>query len=218
VHVEDPIRARHDLDRADLILFPLLEQPRRQTGGVRSRTSGNAVLDADVVAFRHCRILSDEGDNVRRVAPDDRELTLRLSRVVPAPVPRVFSAFTEPEELAKWWGPKGFTSPEIDLDLRVGGSYRIAMQPPAGDVFHLSGEFVAVDPPNRLTYTFRWEEPTPDDRETVATVALREVDGSTEVTVEQGVFATEERLALHTQGWTEGLERLYELVSSWRTV
>jgi uncharacterized protein YndB with AHSA1/START domain len=137
---------------------------------------------------------------------------------VPAPAPRVFTAFAEPETLAAWWGPTGFTAPAIEIDLRVGGSYRIAMQPPEGDVFHLSGEFVAVDPPSRLAYTFRWEEPTPDDRETVATVSLREVDGSTEVTVEQGVFATEERLALHTQGWTEGLERLYELVSSWRTV
>jgi uncharacterized protein YndB with AHSA1/START domain len=144
------------------------------------------------------------------------ELTLRLERVVPASPSRVFTAFAEPHELAKWWGPKGFTSREIDLDLLVGGRYRIAMQPPEGELFHLTGELVEVDPPHRLSYTFRWEEPTPDDRETVVTLALREMNGSTEVTVEQGVFATEERLALHTQGWTEGLERLYELVSSWR--
>jgi uncharacterized protein YndB with AHSA1/START domain len=124
----------------------------------------------------------------------------------------------EPEELAKWWGPAGFTSPAIDMDSRVGGSYRIAMQPPEGDVFHLSGEFVAVEPPSRLAYTFRWEEPTPDDRETLVELSLRDLDGSTQLTVEQGVFATEERLGLHTQGWTEGLERLYELVSSSRTV
>ncbi len=92
------------------------------------------------------------------------------------------------------------------------------MQPPEGDVFHLSGEFLEVDPPDRLSYTFRWEEPTPDDRETVVTLTLREVDGSTNVVLDQGVFATEERLALHTQGWTDSLERLYELVASRRTV
>ena len=137
---------------------------------------------------------------------------------MPAPRERVFNALVTPDELAKWWGPKGFTSPSIELDPRAGGSYRIAMQPPEGDVFHLSGEFVAVDPPSLLSYTFRWEEPTPDDRETVVTLTLEEAGGSTNVILDQGVFATEERLALHTQGWTDSLERLYELVASWRTV
>jgi uncharacterized protein YndB with AHSA1/START domain len=85
-------------------------------------------------------------------------------------------------------------------------------------VFHLSGEFVAVEPPGLLSYTFRWEEPTPDDRETIATLTLGDVDGSTNVILDQGVFATEERLALHRQGWTDSLERLYELVASRRTV
>ena len=147
------------------------------------------------------------------------ELTLHLERLVPAPPERVFTVLVTPDELAKWWGPKGFTSPSIDLDPRAGGSYRIAMQPPEGDVFHLSGEFLAVGPPGLLTYTFRWEEPTPDDRETVVTLTLHETeDGSTNVVLDHGVFATEERLALHTQGWKDSLERLYELVASARTV
>ena len=137
---------------------------------------------------------------------------------MPAPHERVFNALVTPAELAKWWGPKGFTSPSIELDPRAGGSYRIVMQPPEGEVFHLSGEFVAVDPPSLLSYTFRWEEPTPDDRETVVTLTLEEAGGSTNVILDQGVFATQERVALHTQGWTDSLERLYELVASWRTV
>ena len=57
MHVEDPVRARHDLDGAERPL-PLLEDPRRQTGGVRKRSSGDAVLDADVVAPGHATILS----------------------------------------------------------------------------------------------------------------------------------------------------------------
>jgi hypothetical protein len=57
VHVEDPVRPGHDLDDADL-LFPLLEQPRRQTGGVRERPSGDAVLDANMVAVGHERIVA----------------------------------------------------------------------------------------------------------------------------------------------------------------
>jgi uncharacterized protein YndB with AHSA1/START domain len=210
VHVEDPVGPGHDLDGGDLTLFPFLEQSRRQTDGVGPRPSGDAVLDADVVALGHAQYSL-------RWLPSP-ELTLHLERVVPAPRPRLFGVFVEAAELASWWGPRGFTSPAIDLDLRVGGSYRITMQPPEGDAFHLAGEYVVIDPPSRLSYTFRWVEPTPDDVETVVTISLREVDGTTEVNVEQGVFATEERLALHTQGWNDSLERLDQLVSSWRTV
>jgi uncharacterized protein YndB with AHSA1/START domain len=102
-------------------------------------------------------------------------LALHLKRVLHAPRSRVFRALTEPNELAKWWGPHGFTSPSIEFDLRVGGSYRIAMQPPEGDLFYLQGEFREVDPPSRLAYTFRWEDPTPDDQETVVTLSLRDL-------------------------------------------
>jgi uncharacterized protein YndB with AHSA1/START domain len=79
---------------------------------------------------------------------------------------------TEPLELAKWWGPHGFTIPETQLDLRTGGGYRFTMKPPEGDPFHLAGEFLQIDQPSRLVYTFRWVEPTPDDRETVVTLSL----------------------------------------------
>jgi hypothetical protein len=57
VHVEDPVRAGDDLDGADRV-FPLLEDSRRQTGGVRQRASRDAVLDADMSAIRHDAILA----------------------------------------------------------------------------------------------------------------------------------------------------------------
>jgi uncharacterized protein YndB with AHSA1/START domain len=140
------------------------------------------------------------------------ELALRMKRIVRAPASAVFRACTEPEELAKWWGPRGFTTPSIEVDLRVGGRYRIAMQPPEGDLFHLTGAFREVDPPSRLAYTFVWEPPDPDDRETVVTLSFRQVDRSTEVNFAQGAFATEARRALHEQGWAESFERLQELL------
>jgi uncharacterized protein YndB with AHSA1/START domain len=143
-------------------------------------------------------------------ASDD--LRLHLERSLPAPRPLVFRAHAEPDLLAEWWGPAGFSAPSIELDLRVGGRYRIAMQPPDGALFHLSGEFVQVDPPARLAYTFRWEEPDPDDRETVVTFSLDDCGPSTEVIVDQGPFATEARLALHVEGWTESLDRLQGFV------
>jgi uncharacterized protein YndB with AHSA1/START domain len=151
---------------------------------------------------------------VRGMAAASDDLTLHLERVLPAPWALVFRAHTDPDLLAKWWGPSGFSSPSIELDLRVGGRYRIAMQPPDGVLFYLTGEFLDVDAPSRLAYTFRWEDPDPDDRETTVTFSLADVGESTRVTVDQGAFATEGRRALHVQGWSESLDRLQELMST----
>ncbi len=139
-------------------------------------------------------------------------LVLELTCVLEAPRERVFGLLTEPSELAKWWGPRGFTTPQIELDLSVGGSYRFTMQPPDGDLFHLSGEFREVHPPSRLAYTFNWEEPGPDDRETVVVLSLHTVGDATQVSLSQGEFATEERLALHRDGWSDSFDKLRDLL------
>jgi uncharacterized protein YndB with AHSA1/START domain len=152
------------------------------------------------------------------MTPQRGGLTLHLEGVLPAPPSLVYRALTDPPELAKWWGPQGFTTPRLEIDLRVGGRYRFAMQPPEGDLFYLQGEFREVDPPRRLAYTFRWEDPDPDDVETIVTLSLRDLGGSTELTLDQGAFATEPRRALHEQGWTDAFEKLRRLMSSSRGV
>ena len=139
-------------------------------------------------------------------------LTLRLTRMLPASRLAVWKAVTDSKELAGWWGPKGFAVPSVEFEPRLGGRYRIAMQPPEGDLFHLHGEFRAVDPPFVLSYTFVWDPPNPDDRETLVTVSLADRGEETEVALTQGEFATEERLALHDGGWTESFEKLAELL------
>ena len=141
-------------------------------------------------------------------------LVLGLTRALPVARERVFGALTEPEDLTRWWGPRGFTIPEIELDLRVGGRYRFTMQPPDGDAFHLSGEFLEVGAPARVAYTFRWDEPAPDDRETVVTLSLGVVGGATELSLRQGEFASGERLALHRNGWTDSLDKLSALLGA----
>lgn len=131
-----------------------------------------------------------------------------------APRERIFRALSEPAVLVKWWGPSGFTTPETDVQLTVGGGYRLLMQPPDGEPFHLAGEFLEIDPPRRLAYTFRWEEPDPDDRETVVTLTLDSLGDATRLSLSQGVFATDARLALHRSGWQESLVKLRQLVES----
>jgi len=125
----------------------------------------------------------------------------------------VLRAFTDAQELAKWWGPNGFTIPSLDFEPRVGGTYRIEMQPPEGDPFHLAGEFREVSLPTRLGFTFVWEPPDPDDLETLVSLSFRDRGGSTEVVLTQGPFKTEARLALHRDGWTDSLDRLERLLA-----
>jgi uncharacterized protein YndB with AHSA1/START domain len=142
------------------------------------------------------------------VTGNDGTFVLEQERVFDAPPERVFTLLTEPAELATWWGPQGFTTPEVQIDLRVGGSLRFTMQPPAGEPFHLSGEFTQVVFPSRLVFTFRWDEPVPDDRETVVELSLVGIGGRTTVTLTQGDFATEERLELHRSGWADSFDKL----------
>lgn len=89
----------------------------------------------------------------RMVSPPEG-LTRELQRVFGAVPAVVFMAFSDPGELAKWWGPKGFVIPSLDFQPRLGYRYRIEMQPPDGDAFSWIGEFRVLDPPARLAYTF----------------------------------------------------------------
>ena len=139
---------------------------------------------------------------------DNEALGLHLRHVVSATRERVYTALTNPDMLTRWWGPRGFSIPSAEIDLRLGGRYRITMQPPAGSAFHLSGIFRRIEPPSHLAHTFVWEEPDSDDRATVVTLSLRELGKSTELVMDQGPFATPARHALHQQGWSESLEKL----------
>jgi uncharacterized protein YndB with AHSA1/START domain len=145
-----------------------------------------------------------------------RTASLELTRLFPAPRARVFEFFASAALLAEWWGPSGFSIPSIDFVPRVGGTYRIEMQPPDGDAFELTGTFRQVDIPSRLAFTFEWEPADPDDRETLAQLAFEMIDDSTRVHLRQGPFKTEARRALHRDGWTESLDKLAELVAEQR--
>lgn len=142
------------------------------------------------------------------------ELRLELERVLRATPPVAFEAFTDPNELAKWWGPEGFTVPSLRFQATVGESYRIEMQPPDGDSFALTGEFREVAPPARLVYTFAWEDPDPDDVETLVALSFRDRGESTAVALTQGPFKTEARRTLHREGWTESFGKLDQLLSA----
>jgi uncharacterized protein YndB with AHSA1/START domain len=140
-------------------------------------------------------------------------LSLELTRLVPAALERVVGCFTDPGQLAQWWGPRGFSIPTADFAPRVGATYRIEMQPQEGDAFELTGTFREVDMPARLAFSFEWVPAAPDDVETVAELSFTAHGDSTEVKLVQAPFKTAERRALHRDGWTESFDKLVELVS-----
>ena len=89
--------------------------------------------------------------------PDDAPV-LRLSRSFAAPRDRVFRAFTAPAQLARWWGPKGFTVPACTLDVRAGGAWRTVMRSPEGKDHIVSGVYREITPPSV------WSSPGPGRR------------------------------------------------------
>jgi uncharacterized protein YndB with AHSA1/START domain len=136
------------------------------------------------------------------------ETRLHLEKILVVPRERVFAAFVDAEQLRRWWGPAGFTVARLEFGAVEGTDYRIAMQPPDGDVFHIRGTFRAVEPSQRLVFTFIYEEPDPDDQETLVTLTFDPTDTGTRVVLDQGPFRTAARLELHRDGWTDTLQRL----------
>jgi len=142
---------------------------------------------------------------------------LTVRRTLRAPRERVFAAWTEPRHLTRWWGPPGWETVAVDVDLRPGGAYRIEMRRvEGGPQLFLSGTYREVSPPDRLVYTFTWDGETapPDMKETLVTVAFLDRGGATEVVVTHELLPSDELRARHSAGWNGCLERLAALVES----
>lgn len=141
-------------------------------------------------------------------------LALSLRRVFEAPRERVYQAWTDPRLLEQWWGPPGFSCPFAQVDLRPGGAYRLAMKPPGSDVFYLTGVFRDVQPPERLVYTWRWEDDKEGTGETLVTVEFKDLGTRTEVILKHERFPSAGAVERHDAGWTGCLTRLAELLST----
>jgi uncharacterized protein YndB with AHSA1/START domain len=146
------------------------------------------------------------------VSASATDTTLRLRRTIHAPRAKVFRAFTDPMVLQRWWIPgPGHTVPEASIDLRPGGSYRIEMQNPKGERFHLLGTYREVRPPERLVYTWRWEGLRSESAETLVTVEFRDLGGVTEVVITHELFPDAAARDRHQRGWSGCLEQLEEI-------
>jgi uncharacterized protein YndB with AHSA1/START domain len=137
---------------------------------------------------------------------------LRLERTIPAPCGAVFDAWTNPEVLRRWWAANpGWDSPLAEVDLRVGGGYRLSMRDPeTGDVHTVGGEYLEVSPPHRISYTWTWEgsDESAASSGSVVTVDFEEHDGATRVVLVHTGFGDEIEPQKHAHGWNGCLDNL----------
>jgi uncharacterized protein YndB with AHSA1/START domain len=148
-----------------------------------------------------------------QAATSDRELV--MSRIFDAPRSLVFKAWTEPEHMSKWFGPKGFVSTVLRCDPRPGGSYRLHMLGPDGDHW-LQGVYREIVEPERLVSTFAWADA--DGRatrpETVLTITLEDLGGKTKLTLRQSLFESVTARDEHNSGWNSSFEKLAEYLAT----
>ncbi|MGA9852411.1 MAG: SRPBCC family protein [Gammaproteobacteria bacterium] len=143
--------------------------------------------------------------------PTERELV--LTRVFDASRELVFRAWTDPEHLARWWGPQGFTNPVCELDPRPGGAIRIHMCAPDGTVYPMKGVFREIIAPERLVFTNIAVDVAGNHLiEGLTTVTFAEHDGKTKLTLQTRGVAVAPVAAQYLKGmetgWTQSLERL----------
>lgn len=144
--------------------------------------------------------------------PLERELT--LTRRFDAPRELVFQAWTDPVHLKRWWGPHGFTTPACDVDLRVGGIWRIVMRFPDGSNEHtMRAVYREIVPPERLTFTSTaLDKDGKPLLEGITTITLEDLGEKTKLTLYtrmKGLVPYADRMLEGMEpGWSQSLERL----------
>jgi uncharacterized protein YndB with AHSA1/START domain len=148
---------------------------------------------------------------------------LLIERVLDAPREKVWDAWTNPEQIKKWWGPKDFTAPSIRSDFREGGTYLWAMQSPVGQVYWSTGTFHEIVPQERLVVTDSFADekgnivpashygmPGDFPLEMEVIVTFEDVEGGkTKLTLRHtGMPAGTEEGAQAEAGWNQTLDKL----------
>ena len=144
------------------------------------------------------------------------EPVIRFSRFLAAPRERVWRAWTDPDLLAKWLGPRYLTMTSCEMDVRAGGAWSFVHTAPDGTEHAFHGEFTEVDPPRRLARTFVYD-PWPE-ASTLEWVELEEVEGGTMLRGESRHASIETR-DQHLEsgmesGMVESMQRLDELFAA----
>lgn len=136
------------------------------------------------------------------------DTTLIIRRTINAPRVKVFEAWTKPDFIKQWFAPSdAFLVPIAEVDLKVGGMYRIGMRPPDREALHIAtGIYREIKPPEKLVFTWAWEGEEPMN--SVVTVEFRELGNATEVMLKHEHLPNVESRNKHTEGWVGCLNLL----------
>ena len=145
----------------------------------------------------------------------DTTYGVTITRTINAPRERVFQAWTDPAHLHRWWGVReDFTAPITEVDLRVGGAYRLGMQDPDQEhPYVVGGVYREISPSDKLVFTWTWEK-MPNDAadwtpaETLVTVEFFDRNGATEVVLTHQQFPDQHMRDEHEGGWGGALAQL----------
>jgi len=156
----------------------------------------------------------------------DTDVSLVLTREFDAPAERVFRAWTEPEEVKRWWGPKGFTCPVWESDLRVGGLALSCMRSPEGQEFWSRGEYVELERPRRIVCTDSFSDAQGNvvsaeeygmsadwPLEAQIAVTFEERDGRTFMRLEHTPLVPGPDRDMCREGWSESFDKLEEYLA-----
>lgn len=138
----------------------------------------------------------------------DHDLT--ITRVFDAPRELVFDVWTDPDHLARWFGPEPFTAGPVRVRLAEGGAWRACIRSAELKMERwVRGVYHEIRRPERLVFSFAWEEPKGSPgHDTLCTVTLADHDGKTEMTFHQAIFETVEDRDGHVTGWRSSFEDL----------
>ena len=133
---------------------------------------------------------------------------LALDRTYPVAPEKVWRAWTDPEAVKRWWGPgPGDAVSLAELDVRVGGRFRIVFGGPDGKAHECAGIYREVVPNRKLVFTWTWPNSTPE-RESLVTVTLRSAGKGTELVFLHEQFVDEKVRDDHERGWSGSFDKL----------
>jgi uncharacterized protein YndB with AHSA1/START domain len=142
--------------------------------------------------------------------------SLTLVRRIKARPQIVFDAVTTPEGITQWWGPDAGPVLAAEVDLRVGGRYRVRfMRMLDNTEYESSGEFLEILRPERVVMSWRWTERMPDEGESRVQFALKAIPEGTELTFTHSQLADDEETRLsHEAGWAGAFDKLETLFAT----
>lgn len=141
---------------------------------------------------------------VQHTADDE----LFIERVFDAPRRLVFKAWTSSEYQMHWLGPKDFTVELCEIDFRVGGKYRARIRSPEGQDYTMYGVYREIVAPERLVFTFAWEEEGERGLQTLVTIDFTDQGARTLMSFHQAPFQSLAERDGHNGGWTQCFDRL----------